>query len=211
MESRLRPTRREGCWTDRPHTLSRGCCSSSLDLGHATTLLVARSVLIGMDDAQLQDYIGGSQRGEDLLSRLVGHCLSERQRALVERWRHLSGAGRLIDLLDETIDRSDLLTAYPDSVSRQDVEQFVDIIRALAAEVGGDAMVLADRIRDLRERSSDSLEAITVPPSDAVRVMTIHSAKGLEAKVVVLVDVFSNRQTNMGKEDRSRLIVSPDK
>ena len=171
---------------------------------------VARSVLIGMDDAQLQDYIGGAQRGEDLLSRLVGHCLSERQRALVERWRHLSGAGRLIDLLDETIDRSDLLTAYPDSVSRQDVEQFVDIIRALAAEVGGDAMVLADRIRDLRERSSNSLEAITVPPSDAVRVMTIHSAKGLEAKVVVLADVFSNRQTNMRNEDLSRLIVSPE-
>ncbi len=171
---------------------------------------VARSVLIGMDDAQLQDYIGGSRRGEDLLSRLVGHCSSERQRALVERWSHLSRAGRLIDLLDETIDGSDLLTAYPDPVSRQDVEQIADVIRTLAAEVGGDAMVLADRIRDLRERSSDALEAITVPPGDAVRVMTIHSAKGLEAKVVVLADVFSNRQTNMRNEDLSRLIVSPE-
>ena len=171
---------------------------------------VARSVLIGLDDAQLQDYIGGAQRGEDLLSRLVEHCSSDSQRALVKRWRQLSESGRLIDLLDETIDRSDLLTAYPDSVSRQDVEQIVDVIRALAAEVGGDAMVLADRIRDLRERSSGALEAITIPPGDAVRVMTIHSAKGLEAKVVVLADVFSNRQTNMRNENLSRLIVSPE-
>ena len=171
---------------------------------------VARSVLIGMDDAELQEYIGGAQRGEDLLSRLVGHCSNEPQRALVERWLQLSAAGRLIDLLDETIDMSDLLTAYPDPVSRQDVEQIVDVIRSLAAEVGGDAMVLADRIRDLRERSPDALEAITIPPGDAVRVMTIHSAKGLEAKVVVLADMFSNRQTNMRNEDLSRLIVTPE-
>ncbi|GIT41598.1 MAG: hypothetical protein Ct9H300mP10_06080 [Methanobacteriota archaeon] len=171
---------------------------------------VARSVLIGMDDAELQDYIGGAQRGEDLLTRLVGHCSSEPQRTLVERWRQLSAAGRLIDLLDETIDRSDLLTAYPDSVSRQDVEQIIEVIRSLAAEAGGDAMVLADRIRDLRERSPGALEAITIPPGDAVRVMTIHSAKGLEAKVVVLADIFSNRQTNMRNEDNSRLIVTPE-
>ena len=171
---------------------------------------VARSVLIGMDDAELQDYIGGAQRGEDLLTRLIGHCSSEPQRTLVERWRQLSAAGRLIDLLDETIDRSDLLTAYPDSVSRQDVEQIIEVIRSLAAEVGGDAMVLADRIRDLRERSPGALEAITIPPGDAVRVMTIHSAKGLEAKVVVLADIFSNRQTNMRNEDNSRLIVTPE-
>jgi len=171
---------------------------------------VARSVLIGMDDAELQDYIGGAQRGEDLLSRLVAHCSSESQRTLVERWRQLSASGRLIDLLDETIDRSDLLTAYPDPVSRQDVEQIVEVIRSLAAEVGGDAMVLADRIRNLRERSPNALEAITIPPRDAVRVMTIHSAKGLEAKVVVVADIFSNRQTNMRNEDLSRLIVTPE-
>ncbi len=203
---------REGGLLDRPaaHTIEGLLQFVARPRSRHHAAWVARSVLIGMDDAQLQDYIGGAQRGEDLLSRLVGHCSSERQRTLVERWRQLSGAGRLIDLLDETIDRSDLLTAYPNSVARQDVEQIVDVVRTLAAEVGGDAMVLADRIRDLRERSSGALEAITVPPGDAVRVMTIHSAKGLEAKVVVLADVFSNRQTNMRNEDLSRLIVSPE-
>ena len=40
--------------------------------------------------------------------------------------------------------------------------------------------------------------------------MTIHSSKGLEAKVVILADLFSPRQTNMRNEQNSRLIVSPE-
>jgi hypothetical protein len=171
---------------------------------------VARSVLIGLNDAQLQAFIGDSKLGDNLLIRLLEHTVNARQRALVSRWRELSNSSRLLDLLEETIDRSDILTAHPDPVSRQDVEQFVEVIRALSTEAGGDPMVLADKVRDLRENSSDSLEADTVPPSNAVRVMTIHSAKGLEAKVVILADMFSNRQTNLMGEDTSRLIVSPE-
>ena len=78
------------------------------------------------------------------------------------------------------------------------------MVRELSNEVGGDPMVLADRIRNLREDNSDAIEAVNTPPSDAVRVMTIHSAKGLEAKVVFLVDLFSERQTNMTNENMSR-------
>jgi len=100
--------------------------------------------------------------------------------------------------------------AFPDIVSRQDIEQMIDIIRNLSREVGGDSIVLADKIRDLRESSGNSLEAVTIPPSDAVRVMTIHGSKGLQAKVVILADLFSGRQTNMTIDDRNRLIVTPE-
>lgn len=203
---------REGGLLDRPaaHALEGLLQFIARPRSRHHAAWVARSVLIGLDDAQLQAFIDGSERGEDLLTRLLEHTVNERQRALVARWSELSSAGRLIDLLEETIDRSDILTAYPDLVSRQDVEQIVEVIRSLSIEVGGDPMVLADRVRDLRERSSGALEAVTVPPSDAVRVMTIHGAKGLEAKVVILADVFSNRLTNLNIEDRNRLIVSPE-
>ena len=203
---------REGGLLDRPatHALEGLLQFIARPRSRHHAAWVARSVLIGLDDAQLQSFIDGSERGEDLLARLSEHTVNERQRALVERWCELSRSGRLIDLLEETIDRSDILTAYPDPVSRQDVEQIVEVIRAMSTEVGGDPMVLADRVRLLRERGSDALEAVTVPPGDAVRVMTIHSAKGLEAKVVILADVFSKRQTNLRNEDRSRLIVSPE-
>ena len=171
---------------------------------------VARSPLIGMSDGQLQRYLSSAEKGADLLSAMLSHCSDERQRALVSRWCELSSSSRLAELLEDTIDRSDLLVAYPDDVSRQDAEQFVELFRELSAQVGGDPIVLADRLRDLRERSSQSLEASTIPQSDAVRVMTIHSSKGLEAKVVVLADLFSSRQTNMRNEQNSRLIVGPE-
>ena len=171
---------------------------------------VARSLIIGMDDSQLQTYLDNSSRGENLLYRLSEHCPNERLRELVNRWIELSSCGRIIDILEETIDHSDLLVGYHDTVSIQDVENFVEVVRELSLEVGGDPIVLADRIRSLREDNSGAIEAVNTPPTDAVRVMTIHSAKGLEAKVVFLVDLFSNRQTNMTNENMNRLIVSPE-
>ena len=203
---------REGGLLDRPaaHTIEGllQFIARPKSRHHATW--VARSALIGMDDAQLQKYIGGAEQGEDLLYRLVEYCSGERQKAMVVRWCRLSETGRLIDLLDEAVDRSDLLIAHPDPVSRQAAEQIIEVIRDLCNEVGGDPVVLADRIRRIRESSTNAIEAITVPHGDAVRVLSIHSAKGLESKVVVLADVFSARQTNMRLEDRSRMIVSPE-
>ena len=123
---------------------------------------VARSVLIGLDDAQLQTFIDGSERGEDLLTRLSEHTVNERQRALLERWSELSRSGRLIDLLEETIDRSDILTAYPDPVSRQDVEQIVEVIRSMSIEVGGAPIEVGGEVRLVGERSANNANTITM-------------------------------------------------
>ena len=112
-----------------------------------------------MDDSQLQSYLGNSSRGENLLHRLSEHCTNERLRALVNRWIELSSCGRIIDLLEETIDHSDLLLGYHDPVSIQDVESFVEVVRELSIEVGGDPIVIADRIRSLRE---DNLSLIHI-------------------------------------------------
>jgi len=173
-------------------------------------LWVANSPLIGFNDEQIQKFLSSCEEGDNLLVGLLPHCIDERQRSLVSRWYDLASSSRLVELLEDTIDRSDLLVAFPDQVSRQDAEQFVEIFRTLSEEVGGDAIVLSDRLRDLRDSYSESLKASTVPPSDAVKVMTIHSSKGLEAKVVILADLFSSRQTNMKNENYSRLIVSPE-
>ena len=203
---------REGGLLERPavHALEGLLQLIARPTSRHSATWVARSAIVGMDDSELQSYLDGARKGDDLLHRLSECCPNDRLRALVERWRELSSCGRVIDLLEETIDHSDLLVGYHDPASIQDVENFVEVVRGLSLEVGGDPMVLADRIRDLREDNSNAIEAVNTPPSNAVRVMTIHSAKGLEAKVVFLVDLFSNRQTNMTNENMSRLIVSPE-
>ena len=203
---------REGGLLDRPAatTLEGLVQFVARPMSRHNAAWVARSPLFGMSDSQLHDFLSSSKKGEDLLHALLFHCSNERQKSLVFRWCELASSSSLVELLEDTIDRSDLLVAFPDQVSRQDAEQFVELIRALSKEVGGDPIVLSDRLRDLRERSSQALEASTIPPSDAVKVMTIHSSKGLEAKVIILADLFSARQTNMRNEQNSRLIVSPE-
>ena len=171
---------------------------------------VARSCLIGFDDEQLQGFLGESKKNTNLLQKLESHCPSESQRSLVCRWNHLASSFSLIELLEETIDQSDLLVAYPEDSSRRDAEQFIEIVSKLSSEVGGDPIILADRIKELRESSTSPIVSQANPESDAVRLMTIHSSKGLESRVVIIADVFSNRQTNMRNEQNSRLIVTPE-
>ena len=83
------------------------------------------------------------------MQRLSEHCPNDRLRTLVDRWIELASCGRIIDLLEETIAHSALLVGYHDPVSIQDVEHFVEIVRGLSLEVGGDPIVLADRILSL--------------------------------------------------------------
>ena len=171
---------------------------------------VARSSLIGMSDAELQSFLSTRQH-ENLLSRLIEYSSNPRQRALVQRWIDLSSSGRIVDLLQETIDQSDLLTAHCDEGSIQDVERFIDEVRSISDSVGGDAIVIADRLRDLREQTGRALEAKNTPERDAVQLMTIHNSKGLESKVVFVTDLFSAKGIiTLTNETQSRLIVSPE-
>ena len=203
---------REGGLLERPavHTLDGLLQFIARPRNPHNAVWVARSCLIGFNDKQTQDFIGKSKKNENLLYRLRELAINSHQRELVSHWIDFSEKGLVNELLEDTLDFSDLLLTYPEESSLQDVEQFIDLISSLSSELGGDAIVIADKIRQLRENESSSLEAVTIPPSDAVRIMTIHGSKGLEASVVFLVDIFSKRQTNLTIDSRSRAMVSPE-
>ena len=203
---------REGGLLERPavHTLNGllQFISRPKNLHNATW--VARSCLIGFNDKQTQEFIGQASKNENLLIRLRDLAINPRQKELVSRWIDLSEKGSISELLEDTLDFSDLLLTYSDNASLQDAEQFIGLVSSLSSELGGDSIVIADRIRQLTENESSTMEAITIPPRDAVRIMTIHGSKGLQASVVFLVDIFSKRQTNLTIDSRSRTMVSPE-
>ncbi len=203
---------REGGLLERPavHTLDGLLQFIARPKDPHSATWVARSCLIGFNDKQTQEFIGKAKNNENLLHRLHSISINTRQKELVNRWIKLSEKGQINELLEDTLDNSDLLLTYSDNTSFQDVDQFIDLIRSLGSEVGGDSIVIADRIRQLRENNSSSMEAITIPPKDAVRIMTIHGSKGLQASVVFLVDIFSDRQTNLSIDSRTRTMVSPE-
>ena len=203
---------REGGLLERPavHTLDGLLQFIARPRNPHNAVWVARSCLIGFNDKQTQDFIGKAKKNENLLYRLRELAINSHQRELISHWIDFSEKGLVNELLEDTLDFSDLLLTYPEESSLQDVEQFIDLISSLSSELGGDAIVIADKIRQLRENESSSMEAVTIPPSDAVRIMTIHGSKGLEASVVFLVDIFSKRQTNLTIDSRSRAMVSPE-
>ena len=171
---------------------------------------LSRSPLIGHSDVQLQEFLLEEDGDEDLLVRLVEHAVSDGQRALVQRWVELANSGRLLRLLSETLDHSDLLLAHPTPVERQYAEQFVELVSQQIAEAGGDVVLLADRMHRLSQVAGRHLPSTALPPGNAVQLMTIHGAKGLQSKVVIVTGMFSENQSNISQSLKDRLLITAD-
>jgi len=176
------------------------------DVSRAATL--ARTPLVGFNDSQLENFISDSNGSSDLLERLQSHAVSDAQRALFERWKQLADCNRIVPMLEETVDHSDLLLAYPGQVDRQYAEQFLSLIRSQMAEAGGDPVLLAERINMLSSVKGKLILGEAMPASNAVRVMTIHGSKGLQSKVVIVCGIFSENQSNLGQSRRDNILVS---
>ncbi|HJM66001.1 MAG TPA: 3'-5' exonuclease, partial [Candidatus Thalassarchaeaceae archaeon] len=169
---------------------------------------VARSVLVGLEDDELDRYIRGSNSGTNLIQRLASFAHTKQQAALIQGWERRANSGRIVELLNWTLDHSDLLLAHPMASDRIDAEKFVEFIRFTLQESGGDPVLLADRLARI-ERDGDGDFAKDMSPSGGVRVMTIHKSKGLQSKVVILADIFGHSQTKLIHENQARLIVTP--
>ena len=93
-------------------------CARPHSKHHAAWVL--RSPLIGLSDSDLDKFIFAVEEGENLMQKLVLFLKQTPAGRMVERWIHLINSGRVLDVLNETLDTSDLLIAYPDEISKQD-------------------------------------------------------------------------------------------
>tara|TARA_B100000902_G_scaffold318907_1_gene310989 strand:- start:1273 stop:3783 length:2511 start_codon:yes stop_codon:yes gene_type:complete len=170
---------------------------------------VARSVLVGMNDSMMDEYLRNAPRGSNLISRLIEQTVSVDQKALFRQWENCARSGRILEALELTADYSDLLVAHPTANDRTDVTSFIAMVNDVRLEVGGDSVMLADRLMRVKDQG-DSAEARTLTSAGAVRLMTIHKSKGLQSKVVILADAFGESLTKATHENQDRLIVSPN-
>ena len=171
---------------------------------------VARSPLIGLSDNQLDELLSSANQDMNMMHELSDYLGETPLGNLVRRWMELAGSDRIIQMLEETLDYSDLLIAHSDDSDRQNAERAVTVIEEILDREEGSILATADTLRSLREDGQGGVRSVTKPPSDTVRLMSIHKSKGLEARVVILADLFSERQVRNSHQSVNRFGVSAD-
>ena len=161
----------------------------TLSLAHAL-----RSPLFGVSEADLfslADAAGARQCSwwAALMSQKTSSAALLRAKDLLQRWAGLARRLAPHDLLDRIVFEGDLLArlaaAVPPSERRQRLAA-VDALLALVLDLdGGRYASVYKLVRTLRKRA---LKLSWPAEPDAVQLLTVHGAKGLEASVVFLMD-----------------------
>ena len=162
---------------------------------------VLKSPLIGASD---DDLIALAQRAEaDWWLRIRGAVQDgatpalQRAADLLERWLHAAPRLPVHDLLDLILHQGRLVARYaqaaPPAARKQvigNIEAFTELALNLDAGRYPSLPKFIEALRALQNGSDNDApdEANIDAAADAVRILTIHSAKGLEAPVVVLLD-----------------------
>ena len=117
----------------------------------------------------------------------------QRAQRLLARWRNLSLPPH--DLLDQIVDQGQVLArvaaAVPAARRRGALHAVNALLAASLQHEGGRFSSVYGLVRALR---SGRLSAPGVAPADAVQLLTVHGAKGLEARAVVVADADPERR-----------------
>ena len=85
-------------------------------------------------------------------------------------------------ILNEILDNSDLLYAYPDDSSRQNAELWCNLVHDIGKECGHNPAEIYAQMQILDNLGRKGPQATTIPSSGAVKIMTVHGAKGTRIK-----------------------------
>ena len=171
---------------------------------------VLKSPVIGASD---DDLIALAKRQEhDWWSRLQAHAAEgkastaiARAAQLLSQWLTAAPQHPVHDLLDMILHQGQLVARYAEAVAPAaraqtlgNIEAFVELALNLDAGRYPSLPKFIDALRTL-QRSADSDapdEASVDAAADAVRILTVHSAKGLEAPVVAILDANHSDPAN---------------
>jgi ATP-dependent helicase/nuclease subunit A len=172
---------------------------------------VLKSPLFGVDDESLIDLALRTEdhwwsRLQALVSEVPGHTPAEsstsgknlnRAVRLLENWLAIAALLPVHDLMDVVFDTGHAIERYAQAAQPMQRTQTIGNLRcfielALTLDAGRYPSLpkFIDALRAFQKSTARDApdEAAIDPGLDAVRILTIHSAKGLEAEVVVVVD-----------------------
>ncbi|AIY40209.1 ATP-dependent DNA helicase pcrA [Collimonas arenae] len=166
-------------------------------LGH-----VLKSPIFGADDEDLISLAQRTERGWWVRLRAAAKDVNathavQRAVVLLEQWLQAAPRLPVHDLLDVILHQGQLLARYAQAASPLsrsqaigNIETFIELALNMDGGRYPSLPKFIDALRGLQQASGGDApdEASIDAATDAVRILTVHSAKGLEAPVVVLLD-----------------------
>ncbi len=123
----------------------------------------------------------------------------QRAQQLWRGWREAARALTPHELVERIVFDSDaiarLLTTVPPPRRAAAVDAVHGVIAAAIDQRGGRFATLHGFVRELK---SEAAKIASLAPFDAVQLLTVHGAKGLEAKVVFIVDADPEKRPSSG-------------
>jgi len=170
---------------------------------------VARSPILGYTDKQINKIFTSNEQSVDWWKILEAETPSQRGKALIKHLNEIANKGAIHQIFDAVLDHSDLLIAYPDDTSRQNAELWCGLVYNIGCEYGHDPTEIYSHLQSLYGLGNKGPQAITIPSGGAVRIMTIHGAKGLESRIVVVTGLFHAGKSDASLAARNNVLVTP--
>ncbi len=89
-------------------------------------------------------------------------------------------------------------------------ELWCGLVYNIGTEYGHEPTEIYSHLKSLQGLANKGPQAITIPSGGAVRIMTIHGAKGLQSKVVVVAGMFHAGKSDSSLAARNNVLVTPE-
>lgn len=149
-------------------------------------------------------------KGEDLLSRLKKSGYAEKVIAYLEEWLFLIHSMPIAELLEKALVQTHAWEYFYESQKRANIKKFIRIVEGLEAE-GKPLLKIRDFLEKIEDKAEEPKANVNTEGMNAVRIMTIHAAKGLEFPIVFVPGIeepfTSNKEDSLIYESQERFYL----
>lgn len=172
---------------------------------------ILRSPLGGLDDAGIL-RIAFEEPGEDLWEKLASSC----EPCAKETYTRLKNCMPDVDtlpsavLVERLLRESSLWSYFSDRQEAENIRKFIRLLEDFDRK-GFPLFAVSERLKRMSTREEEPKANVSIQGMDAVRLMTIHAAKGLDSPVVFLVglDEADKRGDNLAvREEQEKVIFT---